>query len=185
MPAQNNGTVTPTPTIQQPPKCTAAGQTGCLVPCPTCGNGMIEFPEQCDGGNAVNCDGCSNFCRDQNCNDSNGCTTDSCDATLGCRNQPIVDGTSCTDGNVCNGVEACLSGLCRPSTPPLNCNDTNVCTTDSCNATLGCQNVPATGAACNDSNACTRERRLQRHGRVQPGGPRTCVDGLAVHHRRL
>ena len=36
------------PTIQSLPTCTAAGQTGCLVPCPGCGNGMVEFPETCD-----------------------------------------------------------------------------------------------------------------------------------------
>src|SRR6185503_10368440 len=107
------------------------------------------------------------------------CTTDTCDPTFGCRNQPIADGTSCSDSNVCNGVEACLSGLCRPTTPPLNCNDNNTCTTDSCNATLGCQNPPvAVGGACTDNNACTSGDTCNGMGTCQPGGPLTCVDGL-------
>jgi cysteine-rich repeat protein len=129
-------------------------------------------------GNTVNCDGCSNFCRTQNCNDGNGCTSDSCEATLGCNNQPTSEGASCSDGNVCNGVEACQSGLCRPTTAPLNCNDSNVCTTDSCNTTLGCQNVAATGAPCTDNNACTVTDTCNSMGTCQPGAPRVCNDGL-------
>jgi cysteine-rich repeat protein len=170
--------VTPTAIDQALPRCTTVGQVACLVPCPVCGNGMTEFPEQCDGGNAVNCDGCSNFCRTQNCNDSNACTADSCDATLGCNNSPTAEGASCSDGNVCNGVEACTGGLCRSTTPPLNCNDSNVCTTDSCNTTLGCQNVAATGASCTDNNACTVGDTCNSMGTCSPGGPLTCNDGL-------
>jgi cysteine-rich repeat protein len=149
--------VTPPPINQVLATCTAAGQTACLVPCPVCGNGMVEFPETCDqSGNTANCDGCSNFCRTQSCNDSNACTADSCNATLGCRNDPVNEGASCTDNNVCNGVEQCSNGACRASTPPLNCNDNNQCTTDACNPALGCQN-PASpvNTPCNDGNACT------------------------------
>jgi hypothetical protein len=66
--------------------CTQAGQANCLVPCPTCGNGAIEFPENCDLGvpTPVNCNGCSDGCRTQVCNDGLLCTADMCDPRLGC-----------------------------------------------------------------------------------------------------
>jgi cysteine-rich repeat protein len=183
LPPVNNATVAPPgPNVQALPRCTTVGQAGCLVPCPACGNGMIEFPEQCDGGNAVNCDGCSNFCRNQNCTDTSVCTNDTCDATLGCRNAPVTEGTSCSDGNVCNGVEACHNGFCSPNTPPLNCNDGNVCTTDSCNTTLGCQNPPATGAPCTDGNACTVGDTCNASGGCTSGGPLSCSDPNPCTH---
>jgi cysteine-rich repeat protein len=181
LPLQNTGVVNPPATVQALATCTTVGQANCLVPCPACGNGMVEFPETCDqSGNTVNCDGCSSTCRTQNCNDSNACTADTCDATLGCDNQPANEGASCSDGNVCNGVEACTGGLCRSNTPPLNCNDNNVCTTDSCSPTLGCQNPPAgAGTTCSDNNACTVNDTCNATGTCQPGGPRVCTDGNA------
>jgi len=178
LPKQGTGAINPAPNIQSLATCTAAGQTGCLVPCPSCGNGMVEFPETCDtSGTPVNCDGCASNCRVQNCNDSNGCTADSCDMTLGCRNQAIADGTSCSDSNICNGVEACLNGVCRPNTTPLNCNDSNACTSDSCDPSLGCQNPPTTlGSPCTDSNACTVGDSCNGMGSCTPGGAATCTD---------
>jgi Big-like domain-containing protein len=49
---------------------------------------------------------------------------------------------SCTDGDSCNGDEICnADGLCEPGVE-LNCNDGNVCTADSCDSDLGCENDP-------------------------------------------
>src|SRR6185369_15500390 len=164
--------VHPTATVTALDTCTAPPAPGikCLVPCPTCGNGMVEFPETCDtAGTPVNCDGCSSTCKVENCNDSNACTNDSCDPSLGCRNAPIADGSSCTDFNVCNGVESCIQGLCR-SNGSLNCNDLNLCTTDSCNPALGCQNPAApAGTLCNDGNICTAGDHCD--------GAKVCISG--------
>ena len=72
--------------------------TWCLVPCPTCGNGAVEFPETCDTlGTPQSCDGCSVYCQAENCNDASSCTSDSCDLRLGCR----WVWASCSDGNPC------------------------------------------------------------------------------------
>jgi hypothetical protein len=52
-----------------------------------------------------------------------------------------------SDGNVCNGVEACDGvGACQHGTP-LDCDDGNLCTQDSCDPLSGCANdaTPATG----------------------------------------
>jgi cysteine-rich repeat protein len=35
----------------------------CLYGCPTCGDGKVESPEQCDDGNTVGTDGCSASCK--------------------------------------------------------------------------------------------------------------------------
>ncbi|HKQ69891.1 MAG TPA: discoidin domain-containing protein, partial [Polyangiaceae bacterium] len=53
-----------------------------------------------------------------------------------CDGQP--DGASCTDGNRCNGSEACQNGQCVTVGPALVCNDNNRCTSDTCSSTLGC-----------------------------------------------
>ena len=67
--------------------------------------------------------------------------------TSGCKND-----TMCSDGNVCNGIEACnmTSGVCRPG-PVLDCDDKNLCTVDSCDIVNGCIHTPkncTTGQAC-------------------------------------
>src|SRR5206468_3007537 len=77
------------------PPCTAPAQTGCLTPCPVCGNHAVEFPETCDNGGAPNAC-CDATCRAPNCNDGNACTTDSCSPTSGCTNTPITARTTTT-----------------------------------------------------------------------------------------
>src|SRR5207253_7344236 len=71
------------------------------------------------------------------------------------------------DTNVCNGTEGCnpatvftdpingdpRQGQCFAGTP-LNCDDTNACTADTCDPTNGCVHTPVN---CNDSNACTTD----------------------------
>lgn len=67
---------------------------------------------------------------DTDCDDSVACTRDVCDPLGFCRNP--VDIEMCSDGIFCNGVEQCdpLRG-CVPG-PPETCNDSDVCTLDSC-----------------------------------------------------
>jgi len=69
----------------------------------------------------------------------------------------IDEGTGlCDDGNVCNGHETCVSGACVPGTP-LNCDDSNPCTVDTCDPVAGCVHTNvANGTTCNDGNGCTR-----------------------------
>ena len=125
-------------------------------------------PLVCDDGNA--CNG-TETCNPQtgcvagtppNCDDGNACTNDSCDTILGCQHPPIPGCQSCNTNadcdnhNACDGLETCVAGKCQAGTPP-NCNDSNVCTADSCNPTGGCVNdpVPRNGFVCNDGDACT------------------------------
>ncbi len=97
------------------------------------------------------------------CADGNACNgPETCDPAKGC-----VPGAplSCEDdSNVCNGSESCQAASGCLSVGALNCDDGKACTTDSCDATLGCQHVldlavPCcnTNADCDDGNACTSE----------------------------
>jgi hypothetical protein len=170
------GTITPAPIDTPRVHCTGlpGDPVFCLDPCPVCGNGTTEFPETCDtAGTPVSCDGCSTVCQVENCNDGKACTTDSCDPVLGCRHVALPLGTPCLDSTVCNGAESCNAfGNCV-SGPPLNCNDLNSCTVDTCNAVTGCQhtNVGA-GLPCSDGNACTDGDTCN--------GTATCVPGPAL-----
>ena len=84
------------------------------------------------------------------CDDANPCTRDTCTIETGCLHTPLADGEGCPDGDLCNGNETCQAGACMAGTPPV-CNDSSVCTTDSC--------VPAAGCVftdlCNDGDACS------------------------------
>jgi hypothetical protein len=49
---------------------------------------------------------------------------------------------------VCNGLEICQGGTCTPGTP-LDCEDGDPCTIESCDPVLGCQHLPApNGTPC-------------------------------------
>lgn len=61
---------------------------------------------------------------------------------------------SCSDGNLCNGIETCVNGSCVAGTPLVCPNNGLGCDgTETCNPALGCTtiNVPS----CADSVACT------------------------------
>lgn len=68
--------------------------------------------------------------------------------------------TSCADGNACIVGDSCQNGVCTPGTTPLDCNDNNPCTNDTCNSVAGCQQAavangtPCAAGTCIDG-ACT------------------------------
>jgi cysteine-rich repeat protein len=178
-PAALGAGVTPTAMSTALATCTGPNvPAGCVDPCPTCGNGLTEWPETCDNsvGTPLSCDGCSAFCRSEVCSDNNVCTTDSCDTRLGCNFVLRPNGTSCSDGLVCNGTETCTSGFCTPANVP-NCNDNNLCTADSCVEPTGCRNLPNVGAPCTDNNACTSPDTCNASGVCTAGAPTVCNDG--------
>jgi hypothetical protein len=90
------------------------------------------------------------------CDDKNPCTADLCDATTGfkCVHKARVNGTSCGDGNACNGDEICRDGVCKGG-KPLVCADGNPCTANICDPRRGCVFVPRTdGTSCPVSGNC-------------------------------
>jgi Domain of unknown function DUF11/Thrombospondin type 3 repeat len=74
----------------------------------------------------------------------------------------VTDSGACDDHNVCTTFDACAGGICL-GTAPLNCDDSNPCTADSCNALTGCQHPAANAGtvcraatgACDVAETCT------------------------------
>ena len=85
------------------------------------------------------------------CDDSNVCTTDSCNPAAGCVH--VDNTTTCSDGNACTTGDTCGGGVCNSGTP-VACNDDNPCTDDTCSVATGCVYMNNT-AICDDGNPCT------------------------------
>src|SRR5207253_1200159 len=81
--------------VTQLPLCTTAVQSNCLIPCPTCGNRIVEFPETCDTGGAPNAC-CDATCRVPFCDDFDACTVDACSVPVGCTHTRIPGCTTTT-----------------------------------------------------------------------------------------
>ncbi len=63
----------------------------------------------------------------------------------------VVD-DDCDDGNVCDGEEVCVSGVCDEGVA-LDCDDGVSCTDDSCDITDGCEHV-TDDAVCDNGLYC-------------------------------
>jgi hypothetical protein len=125
--------------------------------------------DPCNGDES--CDEGSGTCQSGTpltCDDGNPCTDDACTPGVGCEftdNTAVCDdGVNCTTGDVCgggvcagtaipcldsdlfNGDESCDegTGTCQPGAP-LDCDDGDECTIDSCTPTSGCENAVDTG----------------------------------------
>ncbi len=88
------------------------------------------------------------------CDDENGCTSDDCDSVTGeCVYGDIADNEACEDGDPCTAKDSCNQGSCAGGVA-VDCDDDNVCTDDSCDAQVGCQNDP-NDLPCSDESVCT------------------------------
>jgi RHS repeat-associated protein len=83
-------------------------------------------------------------------------------------------GSGCSDGNVCNGTETCVSNSCVPGTP-LTVDDQNPCTTDACDPVTGVSHTAvANGTGCTDADLCTQTSACQS-GTCVGSNPVTCT----------
>ena len=110
----------------------------------------VYSEEACDDGDPCNgletCDPATGGCESSGigleCSDDNACTTDSCDPQDGCTY--VYGEDLCDDGDVCNGIEVCdpeTGGCTNFGMEGPECDDFDPCTKDSCDKTLGCENV--------------------------------------------
>ena len=106
------------------------------------------------------------------CDDQNTCTTDVCDE-LEATCKYTENQANCDDGLPCTGPDSCLGGACGGG--PLECDDFNACTEDSCiDAEGGCVFAPLE-ADCDDDNLCTEADHCT--GGTCIGKPKPCGDG--------
>lgn len=154
----------------------ASSPPGCLIPCPQCGDGSVDYPEECeihpgddrctpraDLGPGVHCD---SHCRMENCSDGLSCTTDECDPAGGCLNRDLPDGTPCDDGDDCTTGDVCASRLCTGT--PIHCDTCFICGQGLCVF----DNGPGK-RACDDGNFCNGDE-VCASGQCNPGPPPSC-----------
>ncbi len=128
----------------------------------------LSVPTECDDGNACTSpDQCvGGVCTGGpvvSCDDFNDCTNDLCDPADGCHFSSIPDcclyDLQCTDGSACT-LDLCENLACTHQ--PLDCDDNNFCTSESCDDDIGCLYEKVPGCCqvdndCGDSDLCTYE----------------------------
>lgn len=73
----------------------------------------------------------------------------------GCVFTPGNDGAPCDDGDICTLASECSAGECV-GTVDRECDDDEMCTTDSCDPDVGCVFVDLpNGSECDDDDLCT------------------------------
>ena len=90
-----------------------------------------------------------------------------------CSLTPDHEGFACNDEDACTIGDQCQAGVCTGGAP-LNCNDGNDCTDDSCDAESGCVHTP-NSAQCQDGDLCT-VGDVCADSQCQPGKPLACDD---------
>lgn len=146
-----------------------------------CDNSDLPAKVHCEDEQA-NYDTCVAVCAEKD--DENECTRDVCSCIPGdCKagtaivHPFVADGSDCGWGgggdSSCGGVFACFEGQCAVVVPPVDPDDSNPCTVDSCDDGAAV-NVPAAlGASCEtDDDACNGVSRCD--------GTATCVPGSAL-----
>ena len=108
-------------------------------------SGPCDDGDACTSGTSCKAGACVDGTK-KVCDDGNVCTDDLCESPSGkCGatnpNKPCEDGDLCTKGDIC-GKGLCLSG------GQDTCDDTNKCTTDSCDSKTGCVHLPIEMTGC-------------------------------------
>ncbi|MBI4412097.1 MAG: DUF4215 domain-containing protein [Deltaproteobacteria bacterium] len=137
--------------------------------CGTCGDGILNTGEECDGSAGINpatqqCTKCrienKDLCASATLNDSNACTIDTCDSATGTVTHtavvPVDDGDVCTT-DVCKSptgenIHIPIENCC---TTNEECQDGNLCNGKEQCVSNGCQS--GTALDCNDDKDCTSD----------------------------
>lgn len=123
--------------------------------CAVVADSIVDCPEP---------EGIDSICNSSTCTPENG----------ECSFVPSHQGGACDDGEPCSNADSCVEGVCSPG-PPVNCNDGNPCTDDSCTPGEGCANTNNV-APCSDGSDCTVADQCQA-GECVAGVAMACDDG--------
>ncbi len=104
---------------------------------PECGNGVVENFEECDDGNLVSGDGCSNQCLNEYFEVCDNGRDDDSDGLIDCADPDCFDSGTC-NGEICNnGIDDDLDGM-------VDCDD------DDCRGSEFCQEPEDCGNGIDD-----------------------------------
>ncbi|HVW29133.1 MAG TPA: PA14 domain-containing protein [Polyangiaceae bacterium] len=106
------------------------------------------------------------------CNDNNACTTDTCNAAGACQHTNVSNGTTCTGGR-CEAGACCTSGC--------GIDGSGTCTAFASETATSCGAAGAVCASCNDSNICTTDT-CSATGACTNTIPSTCANGLTGNY---
>jgi hypothetical protein len=154
--------------------CDLPKKEGQCLPAPD-GHACLDS-DPCNGAESCLADMCATDGIQPDCTPDSPCLTGSCVAGQGCVFVPITEGTACDNNNVCDGADQCHQGRCEPAGASLDCDDGNVCTTDSCNSVSGCRhdNV-ADDTSCADDDLCNGDETCKA-GECLQGTALDCDD---------
>jgi cysteine-rich repeat protein len=160
---------------------------------PICGNGELETGEECDDGNILSGDCCSNVCTleplGNSCGDSSdtACSNpDSCDGAGVClpNHESSVtacgdSGSECVNQDLCDGAGTCTdNGFAAALVACGDSSDTACSNPDSCDGAGVClPNHESSVTACSDGSACTDGDFCDAFGSCESGLPLDCNDG--------
>jgi cysteine-rich repeat protein len=137
--ACEDGNVCTTDTCDPVKGCQHAANTNPCNDSNACTSGETCAGGTCAGGTPVNC------------LDANPCTDDTCDPAKGCQHTP--NEAECEDGSICTLNDYCAAGACLPG-PPANCSDGQFCNgMEACDPAFGCK--PGAMPVLDDLIPCT------------------------------
>lgn len=122
-------------------------EIGWADPATSCGDGILDAFEECDDGNLLYGDCCSALCTLEASGSGcappgDDCRADTCDGAGTCiaaftlAGSPCTDTDACTTATTCDGAGSCAGGSA------IDCDDGQACTTEVCDAGLGCVYTP-------------------------------------------
>ncbi len=135
----------------------------------------------------------------QICNDQNACTTDTCDATTGCKH--VVATGTCDDGNACTQGDTCTTSaptaanptgaVCKPGQPKPCADDGIACTVEGCDTLTGgcvtqnnCPTPPCVNATVTIADGFAKEPKLESVAAGPSVSVNDTFDGAALDATR-
>lgn len=117
-----------------------------------CGNNVLDLDEECDDGNLINRDGCSDACKIERCNDAEDCANhidDDCDNEIDCEDSDCINSTICAPITCTPIPEICNNNIDDDCDNLIDCSDTDclnksaeICNNnidDDCNGKIDCE----------------------------------------------